>query len=357
MIEPIYESFNVIDAVAAEGTCVSLTEDNEVFAVLGGFLGPVATANQCIVTLNETILIGGELTDEEIEAARAPYYGSATGATGPLLLDVLQAEGLADGAEVFVMNGGASIDSGPDAIGELEDRGITVVGSGNIEAGPGDIVAQDAEVQVLTEQIRASGANTVFIRGNTTAAVRGLAAVGLTDELAMWVTDSSELEELGDTIPDRSVADGALALAAATAAETFELDRFQACVAAVETAVPAADIRLLDDYTEDDENWYWPTLQACDAIATFADIATAAGPELTHESFVSGADSLTEFDLPECAVLVAWPRKGQCERHDPPGRVRPHVRGRWPRAGDRPSRHDGPCRLSPDDRGARPPER
>ena len=69
------EYYSPIDPTDAERACTALTEDNEVFAVLGGFVGPLAgTADPCITGLNETIPRRCEINAAELAQARAPWY-------------------------------------------------------------------------------------------------------------------------------------------------------------------------------------------------------------------------------------------------------------------------------------------
>ncbi|NIR38990.1 MAG: hypothetical protein GWN79_17125, partial [Actinobacteria bacterium] len=81
------------------------------------------------------------------------------------------------------------------------------------------------------------------------------------------------------------------------------------CVAVVAAAVPDADLRDPTTLTEEEENWYNPTVQACGNLGLFRAIATAAGVELTHDSFVAGADTLTDFSIPTAPNMSLGPDK------------------------------------------------
>ncbi|NIV57199.1 MAG: hypothetical protein GWN48_17385 [Actinobacteria bacterium] len=77
----------------------------------------------------------------------------------------------------------------------------------------------------------------------------------------------------------------------------------------VAAAVPDADLRDPTTLTEEEENWYNPTVQACGNLGLFRAIATAAGVELTHDSFVAGADTLTDFSIPTAPNMSLGPDK------------------------------------------------
>ena len=143
-VEAVYDFHSAIDGTDADRSCAALTQDQDVFAVLGGFVGPLAgTADPCIVGLNETFLIGGEQTADELSQAVAPWYHpAATGeAVTASLLDLLIETGRTDGAQVFTIGDVASEAQQEGVIAELEARDIEVVGSGIVEAGFDDPLA------------------------------------------------------------------------------------------------------------------------------------------------------------------------------------------------------------------------
>ena len=156
-VEAIYEFYSPIDPADADRVCTALTQDNEVFAVLGGFVGPLAgTADPCITGLNETILIGGDQNAEELGQSVAPWYqpGQSADASTEILLNLLEEDGSLDGAKVFVMGGDADRASHQPVIDALEDRGVEVVGDDLVIATDGDTAAQDDELGIITEVIK-----------------------------------------------------------------------------------------------------------------------------------------------------------------------------------------------------------
>jgi Periplasmic binding protein len=301
-VEAVYEFYSPIDPADATRACTALTEDNDVFAVLGGFVGPLAgTVDPCITGLNETILVGGDQNAEELSQSVAPWYqpGASAEASTEILLNLLGETGRLDGAKVFVLGGQADEAGHDPAIRALEDRGVEVVGDDIIVAADGDTPAQDSELQIITEQIKNSGATAVFIHGIPSASIRGLGAAGLTTQLDIWSNNIAGLNNLGATIADKSIADGVLAASGPDDTSIFEDPLYQSqCSEVVAAAVPDADIRTPQDYAEEDENWFNPIRRYCRHLDLFVQIADAAGPVLTQESFVAGAETLTDFSMP-----------------------------------------------------------
>ncbi|MDW3221214.1 MAG: ABC transporter substrate-binding protein [Acidimicrobiales bacterium] len=301
-IVPVYEMYSAIDPADADRVCSALTEDNDVFAVLGGFVGPLAgTVDPCITGLNNTILVGGDQTDDELEASNAPWYqpGQAANASNVILLNLLEQDGRLDGQTVFVMAGLADEASHDSVIQQLQDRGVEVVGDGIIVAPDGDTAAQDTELGIMTERIKELGATAVYIHGNPSSSIRGLANAGLNTELNIWTNNPSGLNNLGETIIDNSVADGVITVSGPTDTFIWEDPAYQSeCSDVVAAALPDADIRPPLDYAEEEENLFNGIRYGCRLIHLFVDIAEAAGEDLTPETFVAGAESLTDFSFP-----------------------------------------------------------
>ena len=300
-VEAIYELYSPIDAADADRVCTALTQDNEVFAVLGGFVGPLAgTADPCITGLNETILIGGDQTDDELANSVAPWYmpGQAANASTVILLNLLEESGALEGAKVFVMGGAADEASHEPVITALTDRGVEVVGDNIVLAADGDTAAQDDELGIITEQIKSSGATAVFIHGTPSSSIRGLADAGLISELDIWANNPAGLNNLGDTITDKSVADGVVTASGPSDTDIWDDPTYQSqCSDVVGAALPEADIRPPLDYAEDEENWFNGIRYGCRLIDLFAVIANAAGPELNHDTFRAAAESLSDFSF------------------------------------------------------------
>jgi hypothetical protein len=300
-VEAVYEFYSPIDPGDADRVCTALTQDNEVFAVLGGFVGPLAgTADPCITGLNETILIGGDQNDDELAQSVAPWYmpGQAANASTVILLNLLEETGALEGAKVFVMGGLADEASQEQVLQELADRGVEVVGQNLVLAVDGDTAAQDDELGIITEQIKSSGATAVFIHGTPSSSIRGLADAGLITELDIWANNPSGLANLGNTITDKSVANGIVTAAGPSDTSIWEDPAYQTqCSDVVAAAVPEADIRPPLDYAEDEENWFNGIRYGCRLIDLFAVIANEAGPELNHDTFRAAAESLSDFSF------------------------------------------------------------
>ena len=307
----VYDYYSPIDAADAERACTVLTQDHEVFAAVLGFVGPLAgTADPCFVATNNTPLVGGEHSPDEMALAEAPWFNvepSTEDATSNLL-DLLVETGRADGARVFVVSHQSATGDEPLVLEGLGARGIDVVGTAVLDANDGDTAAQDQLMQVISERIRADGADTVMINGNPAATIRGLGLNGLLDSVTIWSNNAAGLNNLGETF-DHEWARGAISSDGPSELDIWNDDVFQDCVRVVNEAGIGADLRPTAELADDDENWFNPVRRYCGHLSLFAQIAAAAGPNLTPDTFEQAAYTLTDFVLPGYSANSLSPTK------------------------------------------------
>jgi len=295
---PHFEYYSVLTAAAAEEKCTALTQDVETFVVLGGFNGPAEVANNCIVSNNETIMIGGQQTRERLDAAKAPWVGEAILRDDrlPIFLQLLADNGFADDVELAVV-GSVEQKEIFDASGDiLAEFGIDPVLSIQNDVPQGDLTATDTRWQVLAENVRASGANTVLVIGSGQGALRGIKNNGL--DVAVWVLEDNDLQNLGsETTPDH--ADGAVTISQLTYEQQFEDPLVQSqCYEPVVAAIPEVDVRHPELFESGEERWFQSIFPYCRRMMVFEMLATAAGPNPTQESFQDAMDNLGDFSLP-----------------------------------------------------------
>ncbi len=296
----VYDYYSPISGEDATRACTVLTQDNSTFAVLLGFVGPLAgSADPCIVGTNETVLVGGEQTPSEMEQARAPWFNvePTTDNQTDTLLDLLIQTGRTDGARIYVVSHQSAVGDEPLVLEALAARGLEVAGNAILDANDGDTAGQDNIMQVISEKIRAEGANAVFINGNPSATIRGLSQNGLMGSLAVWSNNEAGLNNLGATF-DHEAARGVIASGGPGDTEIWNDPLLQECVDIVRAAIPEADLRPPEELTLEDENWFNSVRRYCGHLWLFVAIAEAAGPDLTPETFEAAAYTLTDFALP-----------------------------------------------------------
>lgn len=293
-VEVVYEAYSPLGSEDAEAACLRLTQDNEVFAVLGGFLGPAEPANACIAGQQETILVGGVQSDERLAEAQAPWITDRATRTrqADILLGLLDSEEMLEGANVAVVTNVDAVDAHDAVIDALGEYDVEPVDDISLDAPIGDIPAEDAAWSALGERVRSSGADTLLVAGNPGSTIRARAALGL--DVDIWVLDQETLLNLGTSV---SVEDANGVLAAAPQGDLLEAESFADCRDTYTAANPDVTILSPEELEETDEDVLAGLGLACNFLDLFEIVATEAGDELTNESFAAALDGLDEFSI------------------------------------------------------------
>ncbi|WP_419924345.1 ABC transporter substrate-binding protein [Candidatus Poriferisocius sp.] len=297
-VEVIIDKYNPIGATEAEAACLRVTEDNEVFAVLFGFLGPAEVANTCIVDQQETILVGGTITADRLALARAPWVNERVPRerTTSALFTLLDEEGMLQGRSIAIV---ADLPSAPqlDEVGKLlRDHGVEPVLEIATSSNVADLIAQNQEWAALSERIKAAGTDTLLLVGNASAGIENAAINGL--DVDIWATDASGLgANLGGNVEPES-ARGVITVSAMTGAQTYESDpRMQECTDAFAAAHPDVEVKHPDALEEGEPLWFTALSGHCRFFQIFEYLATEAGPNLTHETFAEAIANAGQFSV------------------------------------------------------------
>jgi ABC-type branched-subunit amino acid transport system substrate-binding protein len=296
-LEVIYEAYSPLGTEDAEAVCLRVTQDNEVFAVVGGFLGPAEPANTCIAGQQSTILVGGVQSDERLGEARAPWITDRPLRTrqAEIMLSLLDQEGMIEGKSVALITNIDAQDVRDAVRDTLADFDVEPVEDLLLDAPIGDIAAEDAAWSPVAERLRGSAADVVMVVGNPSSAVRNLRSQGLDVEL--WVLDQEALRALGATVNIED-ARGALSSAPLTGQPLWDDDTVSECREIFTDANPDVDIIEPEDLEEGDDNWVQGIVTGCRFLRLFQEVATAAGPELTQDSFREAAAGMGKFTIP-----------------------------------------------------------
>lgn len=307
----IFDAYLPVGNTEAEKSCLFFTEDNEVFAVLGLWIGDSVL---CLTETHETIHVGQLMRQEWIDRSIAPLVTPAIAQERELLalLAVLSETGRLDDKTVGVLTQVAN-ESSVDTVVRpyFQDRGLDLATVGVIPDLGGDRVAVDAEVQGFTERWRVDGVDFLLVVG--TSGILSIAdirtALGPID---VAVGDAETFQQIFGAVPDsdRGGFEGILTLAglSATNGEQINEPLLRECVQTVEAAVPGLVVVDSGDLTEP-EDWFAGIRDACTSLAVFVAAATAAGPDLTNESFRTGVESLGSIQLPGQAFASFGPGK------------------------------------------------
>ena len=291
--------------ISAEGVCLELASDIETFAIIGGFLGPAEISNTCITATANTILIGGRQTTEGLAESTAPWleFGTMKERRMDVYLSLLDQEGLLEG-RTFALVGG--MDGPYETAKELiTGMGIDLALDAFNDVTVGDTEAEDARWDVLVENVRSSGADTIFLVGGERAGIRNLSYAGI--DIDMYVMNSETYTSLSASVTPE-MADGGITLTGMTPEEQWETEGTQACAAAFREANPDIETSNPTDWVEG-EKWYTGITNYCNWVAVLVAVLEAAGPNPTHESFLAGVESMTQFYSPSSPYSSFGPGK------------------------------------------------
>ena len=296
MVEVVHAHFLPVGPVTAEAACIELTQDHRVFAVMNGFAGPGAeNVNACFGATYDTILVGGKPTAEQLAQTTAPWisYDISLGRRGRAFVNLLEETGEVGGlGPVLVL--GANVEYEPmmaDVVDALRSAGVEVPIS---VANPntGDEAASIAFLEVLLERARSEGVETIFTVGEAAYALQYLFTLG--DEFTLLILNGDSVNRWTTAPPEGIERSGRL-----LTNKSFE-SRGDAdvadCLAIVEAGL-GHEVRSPDMLAEGEKN-HWAALQnTCKSFELFRHIATAAGPDLTNDSFRAAAEALGTFSF------------------------------------------------------------
>lgn len=311
MLEATLEVLVPFDSSAADAACVAMTEDIEVFAVLAPFTGPNSELNSCISERNETVVVGGTPTPSQLEGAQAPWLTDTMFSDRRLagVVQLMEDEGLLGDTVGVVFTPEERSAADDIVIPELNSLGKDIVDV-VFDVPDGDTFAGASEFETFVEIFRTEGVDSVVLVENTATFGSSQLAGSDLDANILIVDTRLLLNGLG-ALADANLDElaGVIGSGGASNEERWELEATQDCVRAFEDANPDIEVLPSGDVPAGDPDWLSNILIFCTPLRLFELAATAAGAELTHETFLAGADSLGEIDLPGTPFASIGPGK------------------------------------------------
>ncbi|MDH3706800.1 MAG: hypothetical protein OES57_12090 [Acidimicrobiia bacterium] len=303
--------FNPADPATMLAACIELTEDNEVFAVLGGMRGD---ANNCVYEQHETILLGSQVVvgDDTLDRARAPVAGFFTDALAASLarIEALDELGWLEGNIGVHFDEPAVRDTLEEPVlAALAEVGVTDPTVLFFDDLAVDEDQAEQEQEILQQQAIDAELDKVIGFGPAAFALITYPDIGI--ELAVSEPNNFATALNQDVAPE--TLDGTLAASARVNLPDDPVDELtQRCLDDFAAAQP--DRRLepagpgVED-SEDDPNHYSYVVLACRDLELFVQAATASGADLTNDTFATGLASLEQTSLPEVPFVSFGPDK------------------------------------------------
>lgn len=134
-IEPIFAPIAPTGNEPADAACTKLTEDDDVFLIMGFFLGDNVL---CPVATHSTAVIGGVITGDRLAQADAPWYSNEGS-------EDLQAEAVRSMAEAGDLDGTVGVFGGPEEEALMNDVILPLLDELGVDVAESAIVDQSAD--------------------------------------------------------------------------------------------------------------------------------------------------------------------------------------------------------------------
>jgi len=292
-IELVDRYFLPIGNEDSEKVCRELTEDEQVFLVMGTYLADNAL---CITETHSTPYVSFfGLTEERMARSKAPYL-----TTAPMVDDELRAdvEALVDSGELADAKVAVYWEGDLKAkwveaniVEPLVDAGIDVVSKAELPSS-GDQVQADADVTRILQRFEADGADTLLNLAGLPVLLPALAKSSYEPRLVFTngqIMGEGVFDNQG--IEDRSAFADALGVVNANTSEEVAADpNFQRCLDDINTA-GGLDITtddIFDESIKPDSRGYGQLPGVCLTWQLTVDVLEAAGDDLTVQSLLDG---------------------------------------------------------------------
>jgi Periplasmic binding protein len=296
-LEPVFAPVNPVGTAPAEEACLKLTEDEEVFAVIGFIQGDSAN---CYLDGHETAVIGGEMTPERLERAKAPWFSSEP--SSDQQSDVVRA--LAEGGSLDGKLGVVAISQDKALLEDsieplLADLDVKPAEVAIIDAPPGDTVVTTANAAVVAERFQSSGIDTVLVVGTgasawsdglETTSYRPQNRYAGMNELLSWINDAA-----GN---DLSVLEGAVTGGPfGPKPDQWALPSMQKCLDVLDEAGISVPEPAAGQVPSGTPQPFVSAATGCNNMALVEALFDAAGKDLNYATLRAAGDGL-EVQMP-----------------------------------------------------------
>ena len=293
-LEPVFAPINPIGSAAAEAACTKLGQDEDVFVATGFFRDETVL---CMLETQETAVVGGSMTKERLERARAPWFtAEASEDSNADAVRALAEEGLLSGKLGVVALATAQDELRERVEPLLDDLGVKPVEVAVIDAPPDDVAAQNNAVRLIAERFRSSDVEVVLAYGQSALTwANGIETLDYRPQM-LFTSISTALAYVRDEAGyDESVLEDA---ALASPWHRFwEVPAFKECVETIEERT-GTQIPLPPKFDGGPEP-HVSARYACRDLALLVEILESAGRDLNYATFRKAGENLGEVALPD----------------------------------------------------------
>jgi hypothetical protein len=306
-LELVIAKYSPIGNEEQLAACSKLTEDEKAFAVLNGLLNE---NNLCIVQQHATILVNGASFDAStLELAQAPWatYAASNERRVAALVRALDEAGALEGKNFALYAAQAANEPLLELAAEqFEAAGYTPTDSALLDVPDDDTQAADAQNKVFAQRFMDQDVEVVI---NVGLFIPGAIfdSVGYHPEIYVLDTGSIAAAAFTNPLGEFPVVAGLAATPSYT--DIYDNAEFTRCREVYEAATGKRIENPIDEDLAGESTGYTAMTIACTDMQIFVAAATAAGPNLTNETFLAALESLGEIELANTPVASFGPGK------------------------------------------------
>jgi hypothetical protein len=302
-VVPYLVAVNPTGTAPAATACTQLTEDDNVFAVIAP-LQPTCYLQHNVPVVASIYPAGSSPTASQDFTTTPPQS-----AYDPLQLGVFNKQGVFKNKKVALFGGDSSDQAELAQVqSDLAKLHIPVVTTAIDSAPQGDIAAENAQVTLIAQRFKSAGVNEVVAVGNGSPIwPEGLSAIQSTYNPSWVATSESDFTgAVGGHYNPVYLSNVVTSSPLTPPAAIWNNAGTQNCVHIIKKAYPSDQIRAYGASVPESEATWMSVELACTDMALFADIAKAAGKNLTVSSFVHAGYGLKNLVLPGSNAPISF---------------------------------------------------
>jgi ABC-type branched-subunit amino acid transport system substrate-binding protein len=299
-IVPVLTKINPLGTAPAQEACLKLTEDEKVFAVVGFF---IFDAQNCYVSQHDTPVLGGTMNPTYLKQAKAPWMTLDSGPeVTPRAIDALAAGGALKG-KIGVVGVATEEKNLLDAVvfPSLKKNRIKYTDA-IIDAPLTDTVAAQQQSATIAERFKADGIKTVLLVGAAPTSFSNALKNSDYRPKLVGVPFSTFQGAAKNKATDPEIWKGSVT---ADIAADFDEPSLQKCYGLVEKATGDT---IVERPEPGDPDYQASARAACQYISLFAQLAGAAGKDLTVAGFGKAAEKLGSVTIPGLGTIKYDPK-------------------------------------------------
>ena len=329
-VVPVFKTYCPINLATELTACTSLTDDNQVFAVIGTFYDPNGNAQLCFAKQHHTIIVGSPLTQALIDRG-PPGFMLTTDITSERRLRVITAllktEGTLARKKVAVIDIAADHARVKSVVTPaLRDLGVQRGADATLTIAGSDTTAALAQLDSFVEHWKSDGTNALILVGEEVSSkqfverIKGAIPQMLLISDTTSVLDGARDEQKAHASPNPY--DGIITAEGQTGIEHTKTPHFAYCrdiweqATGIKVPSPNVVIKLPNGKQND---IYSEVEDACASTTFFATIARRVGPFLNDTNWVNTVNDFGAID--DTSTIYASIHEGKYDADDTYGLV------------------------------------